>query len=240
MNGRVRHRRGHGLASVPVPHDGGMEPAAQHPQRWSQRHQIGVVLALNAGLIVGLVIVGLAANSVSVLATAGDAVGDCLGLVLGLVAIRLRDRDPGHPRAQVPTAVAALVNSSLLLVVTVIVAIEAVSRLAKGSPAVSGLPVVIAGVITMLVMLTGAAVIGLSAKDEDLHMRSVLLDALADAAAAAGVAIGGAIILVTGGLFWLDPVLALLISALIAVAAARLGLKAAAALRGQAVDFDDD
>ncbi|GAB3795112.1 hypothetical protein GCM10028798_03310 [Humibacter antri] len=201
---------------------------------------MSIVLGLNAALIVGLVVVGLLAGSVSVLAAAGDTVGDCLGLALGLVAVTLRDRDPDHPHAQRPIALAALVNSCLLLVVTVSVVVEAVARLVAGSPHVSGLPVLIVSVITVLVMLAGAAVLGFSAADEDIHMRSVLLDAFADAAAAAGVAIAGAIILITGGLFWLDPVVALVISAFIGVAAVRLGVKAIAALRRQAVDFDDD
>jgi len=208
--------------------------------RWSQRRRISIVLGLNAALIVGLIVAGLAANSVSLLAAAGDTVGDCVGLVLGLIAIALRDRDPDHPHAQRPIAVAALVNASLLLAVTIAVGIESVARLAEGSPEVDGLPVVIASVVTVIVMLVGAAVLGLSAAREDLHMRSVLVDAFADAAAAAGVAIAGAVILTTGGWFWLDPALALVISAFVAVAAVRLGAKAIGALRGRVVDFDDD
>jgi cobalt-zinc-cadmium efflux system protein len=199
-----------------------------------------VVLVLNASMIVALVVAAIAANSISLLAAAGDTVGDCLGLVLGLIAIALRDRDPDHPHAQRPIALAALANSSLLLVMTLTVVAESVSRLAEGSPAVSGLPMVVASVITMIVMLAGAAVLGRSSAKEDIHMRSVLLDALADAAAAAGVAIGGAVILFSGGLFWVDPLLALVISAVVAVAAVRLGWKAIAALRGRSVDFEDD
>lgn len=208
--------------------------------RWSQRRRLSIVLALNAALILGLIVVGIVANSVGVLAAAGDTVGDCLGLILGLVAVTLRDRNPNHPRAHQPIAIAALINSVFLLAVTVSVATEAIGRLTAGSPPVEGLPVVIVAVITIAVMLTGAWVLGASAATEDLHMRSVLLDALADAAAATGVAIAGAIILITGGLYWLDPVLALLISAVIAVAAVRLFIKAIAALRGLDVDFDDD
>jgi len=210
------------------------------PPRWSQRRRLTIVLVLNAALIAALVFAALTANSVSLLAAAGDAVGDCAGLVLGLIAIALRDSDPEHPHAQRPIAVAALVNACLLIAVTVSVMAESVSRLAEGSPPVSGLPVVVASVVTVVVMLGGAVVLGRSAMDEDIHMRSVLVDALADAAAAAGVAIGGLVILISGELYWLDPLLALVIAAIVAITAARLGLKAVAALRGKAVDFDDD
>lgn len=208
--------------------------------RWSQRRRLTIVLVMNAALIAVLVVVGIVANSMSVLAAAGDTVGDCLGLMLGLIAVALRDRDPGHPHAQRPIALAALVNAILLTAVTVSVVIESVARLAEGPPPVSGLPVIVVSVITMLVMLAGAVVLGRSAAAEDLHMRSVLLDALADAGAAAGVAVAGAVILATEGLYWLDPVLALAISVVIAVAAVRLMVKAVAALRGRAVDFDED
>jgi len=213
--------------------------AATRTPRWSQRRRVTIVLCLNAALILGLVIVGVVANSVSVLAAAGDTIADCLALILGLIAIALRDRDPNHPHAHRPIAIAALINATLLLVVTVAVVFEAVSRLREGSPPIEGLPVVIVALITLVVMLTGAFVLGFSAGNEDLHMRSVLLDALADAAIAAAIVIAGLIILATDGLYWLDPILALAVSALIAVAAVRLISKAIAALRGKDVDFDD-
>lgn len=215
-------------------------PSAVGEPRWSQRRRILIVLGLNLALIIGLVIAGLLAHSVSVLAAAGDTIADCFALVLGLIAITLRDRDPDHPHAQRPIAIAALVNATLLLAVTVTVTVEAISRLREGSPPVEGLPMVIVSVITMVVMLAGAFVLGRSAAGEDLHMRSVLIDALADAAAAAAIAVAGVIILVTNGLYWLDPVLALAVSILIAIAAMQLIVKAVAALRGKDVDFDDD
>ncbi|WP_197061067.1 cation diffusion facilitator family transporter [Microbacterium mangrovi] len=219
--------------------DESRSPASRAPRR-SQRRRILIALGLNAALIVGLVVAGILADSISVLAAAGDTVADCLALVLGLIAIALRDRDPDHPHAQRPIAIAALVNAALLLIMTIIVVVEAVTRLVAGPPPVEGLPMVIVSVITMLVMLAGAFVLGRSAADEDLHMRSVLLDSLADAATAGAVAVAGLVILITGGLFWLDPVLALVVAAVIAVAAVQLVVKAIAALRGENVDFDDD
>ncbi|WP_185275875.1 cation diffusion facilitator family transporter [Leifsonia shinshuensis] len=208
------------------------------PPRWSQRRRLLIVLALNAALIVGLVVAGLLSNSMSVLAAAGDTAADCLALVLGLIAVALRDRRPDHPHAQRPIAIAALVNATLLLLVTLMVVIEAVSRLREGSPPVEGVPMVVVSLVTVVVMLAGAFVLGRSAAGEDVHMRSVLLDALADAAAAAAIAVAGVVILAAGGLYWLDPVLALAVSALIATAAVQLVVKAVAALRGRVVEFD--
>jgi len=53
-------------------------------------------------------------------------------------------------------------------------------------------------------------------------MRAVLLDTLADSAAAAGVAVTGAIILADPGLSWLDPAIALVIAAVVGYHALRL------------------
>lgn len=210
------------------------------PVRFSQNRRLAIVLALNLALIGGLVTVGIAARSVGVLAAAGDTLADSVALALGLIAVALRDRDPGHPRANRPIAIVALINAAILIAVTIIVTIEAIGRLRQGSPAVLGFPMAVVSLITLAVMIAGALVLGLSARREDIHMKSVLLDTLADAAAAAGVLVAGTIIWLTGGLYWLDPVIALILAAVIGYAGSRLAIQAVAALRGADIDFDND
>lgn len=207
---------------------------------WSQRNRLSFLLALNLCLIGALAVVGLTAGSVSVLAAAGDTVADSVALLLGLIAVILRDRKPDHPNAQRPIGVVALINSAALLAMTGLVAVESIQRLHQHAAEVRGLPMLIVSVVTMLVLLAGAWILGASAATEDLHMRSVLLDTLADAAAAAGVAIAGAIIAATGRYQWLDPVIALVICTLILIASSHLVIKAVASLRGTDIDFDND
>ncbi len=204
-----------------------------HPgsARFSQQRRLSIVLALNFALIGGLVIVGFAARSVGVLAAAGDTLADSVALALGLIAVGLRDRDPGHPRANRPIAIVALINATILIAVTVAVAIESIVRLVEGAPAVLGLPMAVVSLITLAVMISSALVLGLFVHREDIHMKSVLLDTLADAAAAAGVLVAGVVIWVTGGLYWLDPVLAFILAAVIGFVGIRLAVQAVAALR---------
>jgi cobalt-zinc-cadmium efflux system protein len=70
-------------------------------------------------------------------------------------------------------------------------------------------------------MLIGAVILKGDAEDADdtegdrANIRAVLLDTVADAAAAAGVAVTGAVILISGGLSWLDPAVALVIATVI-------------------------
>lgn len=181
-------------------------------------------MALNLAMIAGLVGVGLSAHSLGVLAAAGDFAADSVALILGLLAVTIRDRDDGSSGigGSRATTTVALLNGAALLVVSVVVIVEAVRRLLMGASAVQGLPMLIVSAISTVVMLVGALILGLGAGSEDLHMRSVLLDTLADGAAAAAVAVAGGVIVLTHDFYWLDPALAAVISVVIAVAALKL------------------
>jgi cobalt-zinc-cadmium efflux system protein len=179
--------------------------------------RLGLVLTINAVMLLGLVSVGLAAGSLGVLASGVDYLGDALGTGLSLVALRISRQPHGHPRAP---SYAALVNATLLLLVTVAVVVEAVYRLSTGAPSIDGLPVVVVSVIAAAAMIACAQILGDVAGDP--NMQSVMLDTVADAAAAIGVAVSGAVILITGSLFWLDSVVALIIAVVIAWHAVKL------------------
>jgi cobalt-zinc-cadmium efflux system protein len=203
----------------------------------SQRRRLGILLALNAAMIAGLIIVGVLSHSLGVLAAGGDYIADSAAIALGIGAVAMRER--GGERSKAPTIV-ALINALALLTVTAFVVGEAIRRLVQGSPDVQGLPVLIVSALATAVMVLGVFVLGTDAGQEDLHMRSVLLDTVADAVASAAVAVSGAVIYVTGSFFWLDSALAAAIGVLIAVGAVRLLREAAHALRtGSALDLDD-
>jgi cobalt-zinc-cadmium efflux system protein len=141
-------------------------------------------------------------------------------------------RPYGYPRA---TAWAALINGGWLLLLTALVSAAAIARLATGTRPVHGLPVLIVSAIAAAVMVIGALILGGDEHDDDdggdLNMRAVLLDTAADAAAAAAVAVTGAVILATGDYYWLDPMVALAVSGVIAYHAIRLLCRVVAALR---------
>jgi cobalt-zinc-cadmium efflux system protein len=178
--------------------------------------RLGLVLVVNVTMILALLLVGVLAHSLGVLASGADYLGDALGTGLSLAALRLSQRE----RGQQLTSYAALVNASLLLLVTLAVAVEAVYRLTVGAPSVHGGPVVIVSVTAAIAMIACAFILGDVAGD--LSMQSVMLDSVADAAAAIGVALSGAIILITEGNDWLDPVVALVIGVVVAYHAIKL------------------
>jgi cation diffusion facilitator family transporter len=201
--------------------------------------RLTVVLLLNVLLITALVIVGLAAHSLAVLAAGADYLADAGAIGVSLLAIWLAGRPPsrarpgGFPNA---TNIAALVNAGWLLVLNILIVAAAIQRLAAGTRRVEGLPVLIVSGIAAAVMLAGALILRGDPDDdgnggEDLNVNAVLLDTAADAAAAASVAVSGAVILGAGGWYWLDPAVALLIAVIIGYHAQKLVRKVVAALR---------
>ncbi len=199
----------------------------------SRTQRLIVVLVLNLGLVAGLVIVDITAHSLAVLAEGGDYLLDAAGVAVALLAIRLSARPAGR-RRPAPTDIAALVNSGWLLVLEVLIIGAAAERLITRTPQVHGLPVLIVSGVAALTMTLGALVLRADADDadgRDLSVAAVLLDTVADAAAAAGVAAAGGIILATGGWYWLDPAVALVIAVVIAYHAVALLRKVLARLR---------
>lgn len=116
-------------------------------------------------------------------------------------------------------------------------------RLITGAHRVDGLPVLIVSSIAALLMAGGAFILrgagGDDADDRDEHdlsVAAVLLDTVADAAAAASVAAVGAIILATGGWYWLDPAVALTVALVVAHHAIALIRKVLIRLRSAAAE----
>ena len=204
----------------------------------SRTQRLIVVLVLNLGLVAALVIVGITAHSLAVLAEGGDYLLDAAGVAVALLAIRLSARPVSRARPA-PTDIAALVNCGWLLVLEILIIAAAAERLITRTPQVHGLPVLIVSGVAAVTMTAGALVLRADADDDDaqerdLSVAAVLLDTVADAAAAAGVAATGGIILATGGWYWLDPAVALVVAVVIAYHALALLRKVLPRLRSAA------
>lgn len=212
----------------------------------TRTRRLSVVLVLNLALVAGLVVVGISANSLGVLAEGADYLADAAAIGVSLLAIWVSRLPPTPKRPQgypMATTWAAGVNAGWLLVLSVAILVGAVGRLLTGTSEVHGLPVLIVSGIAAVVMFACAAILGGDdGRDDDggdhnnraggdLNMRAVLLDTAGDAAAAAGVAVAGAVIYLTKGLYWLDPVVAAIIALVVGYHAVRLLIEIFQALR---------
>src|ERR1700742_686951 len=184
--------------------------------------RMGIAVALNLVFVVVEGGYGFVSNSVALIADAGHNLSDVLGLVCAWGALILGRRPPGAKftyglgRSSV---LAALANAVLLLVACGAIAWEAASRL--------GSPPVVMGKTVMIVAAIGIVLNGVSAwmlhagSRGDLNRRSAYLHMLSDAVVSAGVVVSGLLIMLTG---WslLDPIVSLLIVAVILVSTWRL------------------
>lgn len=183
------------------------------PADFGRAFAIGTVLNLAFVLIEGLA--GLWIDSMALLADAGHNLSDVLGLLIAWGGVELAKR-PASKRftygMRGSTILAALFNAILLLVAVGAIALEARERL-FAPPQVPGSPVVVVAMIGIVINL-GTALLFARGRKGDVNIRGAYLHMAADAAVSAGVVVGGILIIFTGAT-WIDPLISLVIIAVI-------------------------
>ena len=183
------------------------------PASFGRAFAVGI--GLNAGFVVVEAAYGIASGSMSLLADAGHNLSDVLALVVAWIASRLVRRAPS-PRftygLRGSSILAALFNAVFLLLATGMIIFEAVNRLIAPQPVAGATVMAVAGIGIVINGIT--AWMFASGRDGDINIRGAYLHMLADAAVSAGVVAAGLVILLTG-LDWVDPLVSLVIAALI-------------------------
>lgn len=173
-----------------------------------------ISLLATAAYVAVTFVAGLRAHSLALLSEAGHNVSDFLALLLSFAAVYFQTRPAndsktfGYQRAGV---LAAFVNASTLIVISIWIGIEAIHRLSA--------PVTVQPKLMMMVAAAGVVMNGVIAAllwgvARDVNLRSAFLHMAGDTLSTAAVIAGGAGILLTGQ-NWIDPALSLLIAALI-------------------------
>ena len=193
-------------------HDHGHHHA---PDSFDAAFAIGI--ALNSAFLAIEAFYGWKVNSLALLADAGHNLSDVAGLVLawgGALAGKLRPdarHTYGWKRASI---LAAFANALLLLVAMGSLAWEAAHRL-QSPQATEGWTII--AVAAVGIVVNGAtALLFMRGRANDLNIRGAFLHMAADALVSLGVVIGGALYLWQGWT-WLDPVMSLIIAAVIVV-----------------------
>jgi cobalt-zinc-cadmium efflux system protein len=112
------------------------------------------------------------------------------------------------------TILASLANAVMLLVAVGVIVSESVRRLMQPAEIATSVVMLTAGL--GVVINTATAVLFFRGRDHDLNVRGAYLHMASDAAVSLAVVIGAAVIAATG-LFWVDPALSLVISAVIVI-----------------------
>jgi cobalt-zinc-cadmium efflux system protein len=183
------------------------------PSRRTQRILRLSLLATLAYVLVTFV-TGVRAHSLALISEAGHNISDALALLLSFVAVYFQGRPAsdkktfGYQRAGV---LAAFLNALTLIAIAVALTIEAIHRLQA--------PVAVEPRLMMIVAAAGVVMNGVIAAllfrgSNDINIRSTFIHMLGDTLSTAAVIVGGVAILFTHH-NWIDPLLSLLIAALI-------------------------
>jgi cobalt-zinc-cadmium efflux system protein len=183
------------------------------PASFDRAFAIGI--ALNVAYVLGEGGAGLWTGSVALLADAGHNLSDVLGLAVAWGGAALARTTPSKRFTyglKGSTILAALFNALLLLVALGAIVLEAGERIATPPP--------VPGLTVSLVAAVGIAVNGITAwlfasgRKGDVNIRGAFLHMAADAVVSAAVVLAG-IAIWASGLTWIDPVVSLVIAAVI-------------------------
>lgn len=198
-----------------MPHDHHHHHHGHHHPAPAGDGAIIAAVAINLVLTLAQITGGVLGDSMALIADGVHNLSDAAALVLAFVARRLAQRPAtadysfGWGRAEI---VAAFVNYTMLMGISVWLIVESLMRLAN-PPEVSGLLVMALSGLALVIDIATAALVYRSAR-ESSNMRAAFLHNLADAGVSVAVLIGGAMIWAWG---WgrADPVITIGISVVI-------------------------
>lgn len=179
------------------------------------KFQLGLIL--NTSFTIFEFVVGMMSGSLALVSDAGHNLTDSLSLLIAFVAEKFGHKQAdanhsyGHKRA---TIIAALFNSSVLVLLAMFIFYSAIQRFLHPEP--------VSGILVMVVACAGILVNGsiawLFSKDQDLHIRSAFLSMAFDTLASLGALLAGIFIYFTGQTI-ADPIASVVIGIMLLVSA---------------------
>jgi cation diffusion facilitator family transporter len=191
----------------------------------SKTRAAALSIGSNSALILLKAIAGAVTGSVALLTEALHSATDLIASIVAFFSVRAADvpADESHPYGHEKIEdMAAAIEGVLILVGSVIIAFEAVRHLIEGT-GVNRLGIGIA-VLALSIAVNFAVSRRLSARAKATGSPALAADAAhltTDMATSAGV-LGALVVVTLTGWDWLDPVIALVVSAAIAVAGVRI------------------
>ena len=191
-------------------HEHGHGHYEHHPGRTGKPLFWSIIL--NIGITVAQIIGGVISGSLALLSDALHNFSDVLSLVMSYGASRLarkkasKNKTFGYKRAEI---IAAFVNSATLIIVAVLLIIEAVKRFQDPQEIGTGLVIWLS---LLAIFGNGFSVLIMrSSADYNMNMRSAYLHLFTDMLASVAVFIGG-ILMKFFALYWIDPLLTVVIA----------------------------
>ena len=176
---------------------------------------IGIVL--NLAYVIIQVVIGFRINSLALLSDAGHNFLDVGALALSLLAFKLNKAKANNKYTygfKKSSILISLFNAIVLLISIGAIGYEAILRFRHPEP-LPGITIAIVSAIG-IVINTVSAFMFFRDKEKDLNVKSAFLHLASDAVVSLGLVIGGIVMYYTN-IYWIDPVLSLVVCAVIIV-----------------------
>jgi cobalt-zinc-cadmium efflux system protein len=170
------------------------------------------VVILNFAITLAEVFGGILSNSLALLSDALHNLGDGLAVLLAYIANRVSKRESnmrktfGYKRMEI---LAAFVNSIMLVAICIFLIYEAVIRLRNPSP-IKGMIMFCVAAAGLLANLVAVVLLRADSR-KNLNVRAAFLHLLGDTLSSFVVIVGG-ILIWKFGIYWLDPLITIMIS----------------------------
>lgn len=170
-----------------------------------------ITMVLNFIITVAELIGGVISGSLSLISDAMHNFSDGISVIISYIALKLKKRDNsekhtfGLKRAEI---LAAVINASVLIIISIYLFYEAASRFLKPEIIDAGVMSIVAA-IGLVANVAGTLLLKRDSK-ESMNIKSSYLHLLSDAVSSAGVIIGGISIAIWNA-YWIDPLLTVLI-----------------------------
>ena len=171
-----------------------------------------ITVILNVFITVAEIIGGIISGSLALISDALHNLSDAVSLIISYIAIKLKERDNspkhtfGFKRAEI---LAAVINSSVLVAISVYLIYEAVLRFQHPEP-IKGILMTVVASIGLAANIVGTLLLKRDAKTS-INIRSSYFHLLSDAVSSVAVILGG-LAIILWNIYWIDPVLTIIIS----------------------------
>jgi len=171
-----------------------------------------ITILLNFTITIAEVIGGFISGSLSLISDAMHNFSDGIAVIISYIAIRLNKKPKdfrftfGYKRAEI---LAAVFNASVLIGISLYLFFEAYNRFVSPEEIKGGIMIIVAS-IGLAANIAGTLLLKAGAKD-NMNIRSAYLHLFSDAISSVGVIIGG-IFIYYYQIYWIDPVITVLIS----------------------------
>ena len=171
-----------------------------------------ITVILNIIITVAEIIGGIISGSLALISDALHNFSDAISVIISYIAIKLKERDSsskhtfGLKRAEI---LAAVINSSVLVIISIYLFYEAILRFQNPEP-IKGVLMTVVASIGLAANIAGTLLLKRDAKTS-MNIRSSYFHLLSDAVSSVAVITGG-LAIILWNIYWIDPVLTILIS----------------------------